>query len=285
VPLASELSGLGRGRSSGGSMQQAPIVIQTSGAGGSASERIWGQLIGYTLTAAGVWISYTIMIHYLPDWAKEMLPVTRAVFDKAVTNLGKGIVNCSEQIMILMGKQEATHSELLEARGDINQLQDSVDRCEDSLETAEATNNKSARGIKLLVRAVATLVPGGLNIAEELNRFAIELDIDPTERGEYLAQQQKNQFGYHSPKSDESRGIPRTPMTRSLSDDEISEISDAPKGPKGKIVSTPPGHSTDVSYLSMYTPSPMVNKKSVLPSSTMSMQKRIDVLLNHGRIM
>jgi len=35
-------------------------------------------------------------------------------------------------------------------------------------------------------------VPGNNNIAEELNLFAKEIDIDPRERGEYLDARQRN---------------------------------------------------------------------------------------------
>jgi len=43
-------------------------------------------------------------------------------------------------------------------------------------------NKKSQRGIKFLVRTVAIMVPGSHNIADELNRFAREIDVDPDER-------------------------------------------------------------------------------------------------------
>lgn len=297
VPLGSDLSKFANGSGPNGPVQQAPIVIQTSGSASSKGEKIFGQLIGYTVTAAGVWVSYTILINYLPDWAKEMLPVTRQVFDKAVRNLGKGIVNCSEQILALMKKQDATHDELLEARADIGNLQESLDRCEENLENAEITQNKSARGIKLLVKAVATIVPGNHNIADELNQYAQEIDIDPQERGEYINAQRRNMsnpnFFTVNPTSQDSKfgkiiptRSPRTPMTRSISEhSQISEISvDVPKGEmKMKVMD-----AGDVSYMSqMYSPVPSssVSKRGVLPSSTLSMQNRIESLLNHGKIM
>ena len=43
-------------------------------------------------------------------------------------------------------------------------------------------NKKLQRGIKLLVRAVAIMVPGSHNIADELNRFERGIDVDPDER-------------------------------------------------------------------------------------------------------
>jgi hypothetical protein len=224
-----------------------------------------------------------------------MLPVTRQVFDKAVHNLGKGIVELSQQILTLGRKQDETHGELMEAREDIHNVQSALGRCEDSLEDAGKTNNRSAKGIKLLVRAVATLVPGNNNIAEELNLFAKEIDIDPRERGEYLDAQQRNVSNpnlYQSPaysgednrfgKMVSPKGS-RTPTTRSMStgSDDMSEISD--DGPKGAIVMENPA---DVSLMStLYSPTPRSAKKgSVLPSSTLNIQNRIEALLNHGRV-
>ena len=78
----------------------------------------------------------------------------------------------------------------------------------------------------------------------------------------------------------------RTPTTRSMStgSDDMSEISD--DGPKGAIVMENPA---DVSLMStMYSPTPRSAKKgSVLPSSTLNIQNRIEALLNqcHGRVM
>ena len=331
VPMAGEFASLAnRGgknhNNNNNNASQAPIVIQTSSGGsGSLTEKLTGQLVTYVASAAGVWVTYTVLTHYLPDWAKEMLPVTRKVFDKAVHNLGMGIVNCSEQIMTLIRKHDETHGELMEAREDIQSVQNAVGRCEDALDDASKTNNKSAKGIKLLVRAVATMVPGNLNIAEELNLYAKEIDIDPNERGEYLNAQQRNNSNSemyhvgsdaynstesHSQSVNNSRhghghghgngqggvrasgsgrgkmfspAAPRTPMTRSISEpDDISEIS--ADGPKGKVVMM--DQSGDVSYMSMFSPVNGVSgKKGMLPNSTLNMQKRIETLLTHGRVM
>jgi len=295
VPLANEFARKG-GMVDKSFSSQAPIVIQT-GNGSSTQDKIMGQLITYTVTAAGVWVSYSIMVNYLPDWAKEMLPVTRQVFDKAVQNLGKGILEVSEQIVNVMRKQDKTHDELLEARNDIMTVQGSVDRCEDALDAADALQNKSQRGIKLLVRAVAIMVPGSHNIADELNRFAREIDVDPDERGEYLAIQEINKhnpsFMYGTPSPNRSSSMDdsnygrnikqaRTPMTRSISDGtDISEIS--VEGPKGKVQSQIMDSS--VSYMSnMFSPkssgTPGMNKRE----GGLSMKNRIDSLLNHGTI-
>lgn len=291
VPLASDLARTmdmvhpsSLSSSSSQASQSQPIVIQT-GSSATASERLWGTVVTYAVTGVGVWASYSVLVHYLPEWAREMLPVTRHVFDKAVTNLGRGIVEVSQQILTLGRKQDETHGELLEAREDIHRVQSALGRCEDSLENAEKLHGRTARGIRLLVRAVATLVPGNQNIAEELNLFAREIHIDPKERGDYIDAQKRNveqqiqqQNLYHTPTySNDSAGrygttttpgihkmdrneTPRTPMTRSIStgmdtgrgsssgngSDEISEIS--VDGPRGQIIMQNPA-DIDVSLM------------------------------------
>lgn len=274
------------------SSMSAPIVIQTSS--GKMEDKILAQIVTYAVSAAGVWVTYTVLVNYLPDWVKEHLPVTRQVFDKAVQNLGRGIIEVSQQILSLRKKQDETHDELLEARNDILNIQNAVGRCEDSLETAEGIQNKTQRGIKLLVRAVATMVPGHHNIAEELNKYAREIDIDPQETAEYMAAQNANpnSFVFASPtggaygnsaedsKFGKTIKAARTPMTRSLSDSsDISEIS--VDGPQGKMVKSQVMDGS-VSYMShVFSPSTsMLNKKG----SSMNLQNRIDSLLNHGRI-
>lgn len=293
-----------KGHKSPSSSGMAPIVIQTSASGNkSEGEKIVGQIVTYALSAAGVWVTYTVIVNYLPEWVKEHLPVTRQVFDKAVQNLGRGIVEVSQQILNLRKKQDETHDELLEARSDILNIQNSVGRCEEALETAEGVQNKTQRGIKLLVRAVATMVPGNHNIAEELNKYAREIDVDPTQETsmEHLTSSNygnPSSFPFASPMAgkgvlsgDDSKfgrtiKAARTPMTRSLSDgSDISEIS--VEGPQGKIQ---PSQMMDgsVSYMShMFTPSSttatghgMLKRRS----SSMNLQNRIDSLLNHGRI-
>jgi hypothetical protein len=290
VPLANEFAKKGSIGFNSTPSAQAPIVIQT-GKNESTQERIVGQLITYTVTAAGVWLSYTILVNYLPDWAKEMLPVTRQVFEKAVQNLGRGILEVSEQILNVRKKQDETHDELLEARHDITTAQGSIDRCEDALGAADALQNKTQRGIRLLVRAVATMVPGSHNIAQELNYYAREIDIDPSDPAIQEINKHNPSFIFGTPSSESQfpsvddinngRTIKtaRTPMTRSLSDGtDISEIS--VDGPNGKV--QPQVVDNSVSYMSnMFSSTSSVMDKR---GNGISMKSRIDSLLNHGTI-
>lgn len=288
MPLASDLLSGSTPKAEVAPAPSSPIVIQTGGKTESTQEKVVGQLIAYTITAGGVWVSYTILVNYLPDWAKEMLPVTRQVFDKAVQNLGRGIIEVSEQIHHLFQKQGETHNELVEARNDILNVQNSIDRCEDALDTADGKLDKTQKGIKLLVRAVATMVPGSHSITNELNEFAREIHIDPEERGEYLAIQEINKhnpsFMFGSPAPSRSTSMDdgttftgkyiknsRTPTTRSVSDESvISEISQ--EGEQGKKAIM----DSSMSYMSgMFSP-PSVGKPSL--------KNRLDSLLNNGTL-
>eukprot|EP00557_Chaetoceros_sp_GSL56_P000004 CAMPEP_0176495616 /NCGR_PEP_ID=MMETSP0200_2-20121128/10755_1 /TAXON_ID=947934 /ORGANISM="Chaetoceros sp., Strain GSL56" /LENGTH=372 /DNA_ID=CAMNT_0017893513 /DNA_START=118 /DNA_END=1236 /DNA_ORIENTATION=- len=318
-PVSHDLALLSNGDRGSGSSNKSPssssgmttpIVIQTSSnhSDKTEGEKILGQIVAYAVSAAGVWVTYTVIVNYLPEWIKEHLPVTRQVFDKAVQNLGRGIIEVSQQILNLKKKQDETHDELLEARSDILNIQNSVGRCEDALETAEGIQSKTQRGIKLLVRAVATMVPGNHNIADELNKYAREIDMDPEEAMEYRDRidttgGQNHHFLFGSPMAgqvvtssygDDSKfgktiKAARTPMTRSLSDGGASDISEiSVDGPKGTV--QPQVMDGSVSYMSHVFPTP--SKTATTPGhgmlkrrgSAMSLQNRIDSLLNHGRI-
>jgi len=167
---------------------RAPIVIHT-GASIDSSSRLVTTVVSYGLGAAAVWLSYCFACQYLPEFITQMLPVTRQVFDKAISNLAKGIINVKEslgkQIASLSRKQDElgtkqdeTHQdvvdikdELGQARIDLASLNHSVDDCVVSLEYADRLQSYTARGVKLLVRCVATVLPTNDRIVTELAQF------------------------------------------------------------------------------------------------------------------
>lgn len=284
----------------------APIVIQTPGsASSSAQERIMGQLIAYTVSAAGVWVSYSILINYLPDWAKEMLPVTRQVFDKAVSNLGRGIVAVSDKILEVMQRQEETHSELLEARTDIHGLRETLDGMEQTLDDAGEVQGKTARGVKLLVRAVATMVPGHHVVAQDLIKYAKDLDIDtshaennngsvnPNSNGTYATPPHVSQsnVSYMGGKMI-TRIVPRTPtttaMTKSMSSDmsNISEISEDQNLRLQSSKGFDHGHGYGGNGNATPEDEFVTPFGKVLPSvsSATNMQSKLNALLGHGKL-
>jgi len=307
LPASFPTSGLMDGN--GATAAAAPIVIQTPGAASSsASEKIMGQLIGYTVSAAGVWVSYTILINYLPDWAKEMLPVTRHVFDKAVSNLGKGIVAVSEKIQDVIMRQDETHCELLEARTDIHGLRDSLDSMENTLDEAGEVQCRTARGVKLLVRAVATMVPGHHVVAQDLIKYAKDLDIDTstpptadnTYNGSAVNNNSNNTYATppHVSQSNVSymggkmitRIMPRTPTTTAMTKSMSSDMSNISEISEDQNLRLPSSKGFDQGYETSGKTTPEADYSTpygkILPSSenTSNLQSKLNALLGSGKL-
>jgi chromosome segregation ATPase len=130
----------------------------------------------------------------MPDAVKEMLPVSRKFFERAVKSLGEGIIHVRESLSEQMGlldqkqdelgqKQDQTLSEvltvkdeILDARVDIENVQESLMRCESSLSSSERLQDYTSRGVRLLVRCVATIFPGNERVLEELAQYIREAD-------------------------------------------------------------------------------------------------------------
>lgn len=166
-----------------------PIIIHTGNTTDSNGNTVTTTIVKYGCGAGTIWVAYMVASSMLPEWAQEMLPVSRKVFDRAVTNLGKGIINVkdvlSKQILNLMNKQDelskkqdathrevvSMHSELGEARQDLLDMSDALGRCEGQLESAERLHLYTSRGVKLLVRCVASVMPGNDRIMSELLQF------------------------------------------------------------------------------------------------------------------
>jgi hypothetical protein len=214
----------------------APIIIHTPSPtiiGGGNGTKTWMGTIMYTAAGAtACWAGYVVMVQLLPDTVGQFLPVTRTIFDKTSASLGKGILKCKtvleEKIKQLAGqqeelgkKQDATNqtvshikSELGEARIDMSLLQSSLDRCEGSLEKSEGMHQFTARGVRLLVRCVANLMPEDQTTAHELARF-IE------EEQKQLALEQ-NSGGVS--------GEPATPLNASTSEQQRAQTTPSARG-------------------------------------------------------
>lgn len=181
---------------------QQPIVIHNiapSERSGSYSSRYgWGTLIQLTMGAGACWAGYVVFSQLLPDSLKELLPVTRKFFDKAITSLGQGIIRVrdvlSEQIAVLgvkqdelSAKQDSTHAEVLGIKDNVEDVMMAISRCEESLVDATGRQTYMSRGVRLLVHCVGDLLRGSNPaVAEELDRFSqlnAELDDDFDYRG------------------------------------------------------------------------------------------------------
>mmetsp|Transcript_28370 Transcript_28370/g.82167 ORF Transcript_28370/g.82167 Transcript_28370/m.82167 type:complete len:321 (+) Transcript_28370:82-1044(+) len=174
--------------------QQAPIIIQTPPTtiihGSSSQNKSLTTVLIYSVAGAGAcWVGYIVCSQLLPDAVSEFMPVTKRLFKQTSETLGKGILQVKEileeQIAQLLGKQEAlekrqeethqavkdVHSELGEARLDMVQLQNSLDRCEAGLDHSNRMQSYTLRGIKLLVRCVTSFLPDESNFIDDISRY------------------------------------------------------------------------------------------------------------------
>lgn len=173
-------------RNQGASSQ--PIIIHQSvpAAAGSSAKGIAIRLV---LGASLCWGSYVVLVTVLPEQAKQLLPVNKAVFNQAVTSLGKAVLNLKdtllEQMHALSGKQDElsdkqdkTHIEVVEikenvhdVKGDISAVQEALDLCQASLSDAERRTTYITRGVQLLTRGVSTILPQDEHLLTELAKY------------------------------------------------------------------------------------------------------------------
>jgi low affinity Fe/Cu permease len=163
--------------------------------GGSSASYIQ-YLVQWTMGAVLIWSSFSILQNILPDKVKEMLPVTRHVFDTAVTSLGNGIVNIrdvlSRQILGLEEKQDEfgykldeTHNEVVCIRDRVHELNEILLRCEDSLKRGDHRQSFTAKGLRLLLKCVGTMLPANSKFHHEIDvlyNSSHGLDLDGTEQ-------------------------------------------------------------------------------------------------------
>ena len=130
-----------------------------------------------------------VLVNVLPEAAKGMLPVTTTVFSRAVTSLGKAVINLKESLMEqvlglskkqddLGDRQNQTHNEVLHVKGDVrdlkgdlNHVQNSLDQCRVSLTESERRTSYIARGVQLLTRGVSTILSQDDDLLYELLQF------------------------------------------------------------------------------------------------------------------
>jgi hypothetical protein len=205
------LSQLGAGEYRGQQQQQQQhqpqsIIIQTppshvyhGGYSSGSSRKSLTTVLIYSVAGAGAcWVGYIVCSQLLPDAVSEFMPVTKRLFKSTSETLGKGILQVKElledQIHQLLGqqqkleqKQEDTHksvkevqSELGEARLDMVNLANSLDRCEAGLDHSNNMQGYTLRGIKLLVKCVTSFLPDESAFIDDISHF-IEDGGGPTD--------------------------------------------------------------------------------------------------------
>jgi hypothetical protein len=224
------------------------IVIHTSN--GSSTQTWMTTIVTWTVGATAVWVAYSVFSNYLPDQIKTMLPVTRRVFDRATQTLadhvfhvkdvlGKQLLRLTAQQDELASQQQETHKDvrvvqqdMKQARLELMQLLSGMDRCEVRLEDSAAVQSYTARGVKLLAKCVASIMPGNERIGHELERFQRDdyplLDNTTANHPHGRdAGPEKELSSSRTPKRSSSSSIPllkRESMDRSLSDETVASL-------------------------------------------------------------
>jgi hypothetical protein len=156
-----------------------PIIIHNLS---GRNEKWIGTLIQLAVGAGLLWGSFAVFSNFLPDAVKELLPVTKRVFDTAVESLGNGIINLkdvlSQQILGLEAKQDEfsdkldnAHEDILHIRSNVDGINDMVVRCEESLSIGEKRQKYTVRGMRLLLRCVGSILPANSTFNHELELF------------------------------------------------------------------------------------------------------------------
>ena len=216
-----------------------PIIIHTSssdsrhGTFGLSGASILTTIIFYSIGAGCVWISYTLCTSVLPDYISELMPVTRKVFDQTTKNLATSLFNVKEamikQIQFVMSKQDElgikqddTHRDVKDiqedmkfVRSDLSGVMDGIDRCEASVEASQRLQAYTARGVKLLVAAVATVLPRDENyqILRELEKYARDGEPFRNLMDRSQNQQLQQQPSFNSAPPPPIQLVPSQPLT------------------------------------------------------------------------
>lgn len=166
---------------------QSIIIHQTLP--GSDQNKAVTLLIKVAVGGTACWVGYMVLTNALPEYMQEFLPVTRKFFAKTSKFLVSSIEQVKnaleEQINAVIGKQdelsdkldgthasvEGLHKELGDARRDLDRLGDSMSRQESTLTASHKTMSYTSKGVTLLVRCVASMLPTNDRTVHDLAEY------------------------------------------------------------------------------------------------------------------
>jgi len=169
------------------SQPQSIIIHQTLP--GSDQNKAVTLLIKVAVGGTACWVGYMVLTNALPEYMQEFLPVTRKFFAKTSKFLVSSIEQVKnaleEQINAVIGKQdelsnklddthasvEGLHKELGDARRDLDRLGDSMSRQESTLTASHKTMSYTSKGVTLLVRCVASMLPTNDRTVHDLAEY------------------------------------------------------------------------------------------------------------------
>jgi hypothetical protein len=192
--LAKQLSGFNVPTLQDGNKQLAvqaapqPIIIHHHN-GSSDTNQYVSLLIKVAIGGTACWLGYFALTNALPEWVQEYFPVTRKFFAKTSKFLVASIEQVRDvlekQIGIVSKKQDdlsdkldnthdsvlGLHKELGDARTDLNNLNNSMARQESTLNASSRTQSYTSKGVTLLVRCVASMLPSNDHTVHDLAEY------------------------------------------------------------------------------------------------------------------
>lgn len=210
---------------------QSIIIHQTLP--GSDQNKIVALAVKVVVGGSACWLGYMVLTNALPEYMQEFFPVTRKYFAKTSKFLVSSIEQVKnvleEQINAVIGKQddlsrkldgtnesvEGLHKKLGAAQGDLDRLNASMGRQESTLTASHKTMSYTSKGVTLLVRCVASMLPTNDRTVHDLAEYIKD--------GEEIKK--------HEEKQEQQRRIQNSAMKTPLSSSMMS--------PTGRMMPTP----------------------------------------------
>jgi hypothetical protein len=165
-----------------------PIIIHHHNGANDKNQYV-SLLIKVAIGGTACWLGYFALTNALPEWVQEYFPVTRKFFAKTSKFLVASIEQVryvlEKQIGIVSKKQDdlsdkldvthdsvlGLHKELGDARTDLNNLNESMARQESTLNASSRTQSYTSKGVTLLVRCVASMLPSNDHTVHDLAEY------------------------------------------------------------------------------------------------------------------
>ena len=169
------------------SQPQTIVIHQTPSSDGK--NQVVTLAIKVVVGGTACWLGYFALTNALPEYVQEFFPVTRKFFAKTSKFLVSSIEQVKnvleEQIGIVSNKQDdlskkldgtnesvqGLHRELGDARHDLDKLGASMARQESTLSSSHKTMSYTSKGVTLLVRCVAAMLPTNDRTVHDLAEY------------------------------------------------------------------------------------------------------------------
>lgn len=168
---------------------QTPQIIIHQAPSSDGRNQLVTLVVKVAVGGSACWLGYLAVTNALPEYLQEFFPVTRKFFAKTskflVTSIEQVKNVLEEQILSVSRKQddlskkldgthesvEGLHRELGDARDDLDKLGTSMARQESTLSSSHKTMSYTSKGVTLLVRCVASMLPSNDRTVHDLAEY------------------------------------------------------------------------------------------------------------------